>query len=281
MFGSLVVVLPTAHEGGTLILRHGGEEWKFESDTVPPTSISYAAFYGDVEHEVAEVTSGYRLTLTYNLFFDGSLDSQAIVSTPTLISSAHTSLPPNAGSFQDKLSELLSDDTFLPMGGRLGFGLFHEYPFESEPKLERIAEVLKGSDATLMQACRALGLTCVLNVCYQDEQDEDRAVALCDYVPKLGSYGYVEDALWEYVKLLGSRRKVIAANSDSDQATWMEAEEIDVFVHWVTKQTPYNAFESHFIKYGNQASLSHDYGRVCLIVSVGPPGRRGEEPAPI
>ncbi len=62
---------------------HGDEEWKFESDTVPLSSISYAAFYGDVEHEVTEVKSGYRLTLTYNLYFGGSLDSQAIVSTPT------------------------------------------------------------------------------------------------------------------------------------------------------------------------------------------------------
>jgi len=48
-----------------------------ESDTVPLSSISYAAFYGDVEHEVTEVKSGYRLTLTYNLYFGGSLDSQS------------------------------------------------------------------------------------------------------------------------------------------------------------------------------------------------------------
>lgn len=28
-----------------------------------------AAFYGDCEHEVLEVTSGYRITLTYNLYY--------------------------------------------------------------------------------------------------------------------------------------------------------------------------------------------------------------------
>jgi len=291
MFGSLVVVLPTAHEGGALLLRHRGGEWKFECDAVPPSSISYAAFYGDVEHEVAEVTSGYRLTLTYNLHFGKSLDSQAIVSTPSSTSATlYTSFPHNTGSFQDKLSELLSDGTFLPMGGRLGFGLFHEYPFESKPNLERIAEVLKGSDATLMQACRALGLTCILKVCYQDFD----AVALCDYVPDLDG-DYVEDSLWSYLKDQGGER-VMLANSDFDKGV-KEAEEIDLengddddddesprfdaFVHWVTKQTPHNAFESHYIAYGNEAHVSHGYGRVCLIVSVGPPGRRGEKPVPI
>lgn len=30
--------------------------------------ISWAAFYSDCEHEVLEVKSGYRLTLTYNLY---------------------------------------------------------------------------------------------------------------------------------------------------------------------------------------------------------------------
>jgi len=265
-----------------------------ESDTVPLSSISYAAFYGDVEHEVTEVKSGYRLTLTYNLYFGGSLDSQAIVSTPTSISAAlYTSLPPNAGSFQDNLSELLSDDTFLPMGGRLGFGLFHEYPFESEPELERIAEVLKGSDAALMQACRALGLSCVLNVCYQDEEDENRTVALCDFAPNLDG-DLLESEIWEHLKNECGRGVWLAnSDTDTDDEAYAEAEEIDldsrgadlpsldVFVHWVTKQTPYNAFKSHFVTYGNEPSLSHDYGRVCLIVNVGPPGRRGDKPLQI
>jgi hypothetical protein len=31
-------------------------------------SIRWAAFYSDCEHEVLEVTSGHRITLTYNLY---------------------------------------------------------------------------------------------------------------------------------------------------------------------------------------------------------------------
>ena len=33
-----------------------------------PAEIKWAAFYSDCEHEVHEVTSGHRVTLTYNLF---------------------------------------------------------------------------------------------------------------------------------------------------------------------------------------------------------------------
>lgn len=39
-------------------------------------SIHWAAFYGDCEHEVLGVTDGYRITLTYNLYYS-SIDLSA------------------------------------------------------------------------------------------------------------------------------------------------------------------------------------------------------------
>ncbi|THH26453.1 hypothetical protein EUX98_g7738 [Antrodiella citrinella] len=72
MFGSLVIVFPTKHEGGALILRDYDEEWTFDSAKIisehDGLCVGYAAFYSDVEHEVAVVQSGYRVTLTYNLY---------------------------------------------------------------------------------------------------------------------------------------------------------------------------------------------------------------------
>jgi len=35
-------------------------------------SIAYVAFFSDIEHEVAPVISGYRVTLTFNLYIDAS-----------------------------------------------------------------------------------------------------------------------------------------------------------------------------------------------------------------
>jgi hypothetical protein len=77
MFGSLVVVFPSRREGGALILRHGGQEWTFDSAEAvrahDSPAIAYVAFYSDVEHEVTVVRSGYRVTLTYNLYSTGIL----------------------------------------------------------------------------------------------------------------------------------------------------------------------------------------------------------------
>lgn len=67
--GTLVVCLPSVHEGGQLVLRHQGRENVFDwSGEKGQDAIQWAAFYSDYEHEVLEVTSGHRLTLTYNLY---------------------------------------------------------------------------------------------------------------------------------------------------------------------------------------------------------------------
>lgn len=69
-FGSLVVCLPLPHQGGQLAVRHHGQQvvsdWSWDGLARP--SIKWAAFYSDCEHEVLEVTSGHRVTLTYNLY---------------------------------------------------------------------------------------------------------------------------------------------------------------------------------------------------------------------
>lgn len=66
-FGSLVVGLPLAHEGGQLQVRHSGREFTFDWGA-STNAIAWVAFYSDCEHEVLEVTSGHRVTLTYNLY---------------------------------------------------------------------------------------------------------------------------------------------------------------------------------------------------------------------
>jgi hypothetical protein len=67
MFATLVIVLPSDHEGGDLIVRHVGREVTFDQHPRDPSDIAYAAFYADCVHEVRAVASGYRATLVYNL----------------------------------------------------------------------------------------------------------------------------------------------------------------------------------------------------------------------
>ena len=68
MVATLVIVLPSVHEGGELILSHDG--WQYEIPFPGAASgyeLSYAAFYADCQHEVRPLQSGYRLCLTYNV----------------------------------------------------------------------------------------------------------------------------------------------------------------------------------------------------------------------
>ena len=71
MFATLVIVLPSAHSGGELVVRHLGREVTLDLRPEDPSEIGFAAFYADCVHEVRPVTTGYRVTLVYNLRFLG------------------------------------------------------------------------------------------------------------------------------------------------------------------------------------------------------------------
>ena len=55
--------------GGVLRVKHRGEVVDFTWGNTSQQSIQWAAFYGDCEHEVLQVTKGHRVTLTYNLHY--------------------------------------------------------------------------------------------------------------------------------------------------------------------------------------------------------------------
>jgi hypothetical protein len=163
MFGSLVLVFPTPHEGGALLIRHGGKEWTIDSaaelSTAPPSSIGYAAFSSDVEHEVAPVVSGHRITLTYNLHFDD--DGRAPV-TASVSEPAPPLQPAMERSICAAFEALLENPEFLPDGGVLGFGLQHVYQFKDDSRArlrsaqgERCSSV-PGRPLAWVRACAVL-----------------------------------------------------------------------------------------------------------------------------
>jgi hypothetical protein len=68
MVATLVVVLPSPHEGGELIVRHDGQERVIDFGGMEGKfHVHHAAFYADCEHEVRPLRKGYRLCLVYNL----------------------------------------------------------------------------------------------------------------------------------------------------------------------------------------------------------------------
>ena len=109
------------------------------------------AFFGDIEHEIAPVTSGHRITLTYNLYFD---DGGPVSGNDAVTGDLIPPQPPNQEGFRETFKALLENPEFMADGGTLAFGLRHVYRIKKSPN--HVYDVLKGSDA-VYQSVRALG----------------------------------------------------------------------------------------------------------------------------
>jgi predicted 2-oxoglutarate/Fe(II)-dependent dioxygenase YbiX len=140
MVGTLVVTLPSRYAGGELTVQHNGEWKAYRGSTA---ALSLAAFYADCRHEVLKVTSGYRITLTYNLLMHGD-----------------TSRPDGDDGTVGELADLLREHFSTPVpryyGGpaahppnRLVYLLDHEYT----PRALKWSR-LKGSDASRVSLLR-------------------------------------------------------------------------------------------------------------------------------
>ena len=68
MVGSLVVTLPSTHTGGALVVEHGSQVATYR----PKTALTFVAFYSDCRHQVRPMSSGYRVSLTFNLLLQGA-----------------------------------------------------------------------------------------------------------------------------------------------------------------------------------------------------------------
>jgi hypothetical protein len=84
MVGSLVVELPSRHEGGALVVQHHREKKVFRGAAREPKDLSLLAFYADCHHEVKPVDAGYRITLTYHLLYRGAAEARAPLHRPAV-----------------------------------------------------------------------------------------------------------------------------------------------------------------------------------------------------
>ncbi|OIW30426.1 hypothetical protein CONLIGDRAFT_699866 [Coniochaeta ligniaria NRRL 30616] len=76
MVGTMVVCLPSQHQGGAVNLSFKSEERSFATGPASDWDMTTLAWYSDVTHEIAKLTDGYRLVLTYKLIqTDGTAGS--------------------------------------------------------------------------------------------------------------------------------------------------------------------------------------------------------------
>ena len=277
MFGSLVVVFPTPHEGGALLLRHHGHEWMFdfgrELAAEHQPSIGYVAFFSDVEHEVAPVISGHRVTLTYYLYFDNGREPSS--KGPA---SEHRSLSRavNENAFREAFQGQLENPEFLPQGGTLAFGLRHIYPIDrwNRRPLEHIYGVLKGSDAVVYQTVRALGFQPVLYLFHE--------WATPHYFPEAA----VIDNVMDFNGLCNPELEVDiikAIRCEGGIVVCKEGWEIDPKrgyespekIEWATPVTTFNRQKGTYTALdGSKATVQVEYADLCLFVRIGKAGER-------
>ncbi len=139
MVATLVVMLPSIHSGGELVIDDAGHEQTYVGSR---DDLVLVAFYADRRHEVRPVRSGYRVTLTFNVLSTGPSPAAAAGPVATLAS---------------QLTEHFTTNITSPYGARdlgapvrLAFLLDHEYTQNGLTKGR-----LKGEDAERVATLRA------------------------------------------------------------------------------------------------------------------------------
>ncbi|KAF8630097.1 hypothetical protein AX17_005495 [Amanita inopinata Kibby_2008] len=264
MFGSLVITYPTLYQGGALIIRQDDKEWTVDSSRLlsghEEPYITYVALYSDVEHEVSLVTSGYRVTITYNLYLDDPV--------PELPDTLST----GGSAFKSTFEALLNDPEFLPDGGYLGFGLEYSYPLpvpeDDGTSLDDVVDYLKGSDAEIWQVANEL----LLDVSVWSLIEGDGFQMMCEGILpgyagfRLGRYDFHPEIDIEDWLVDEHNAKVI-------QGSCMDPDR-DFNLSWVTMPAKENKNKLMYTAYGNEPSLTFAYNSICIVVQIGKPGKR-------
>ncbi|PSN71412.1 hypothetical protein BS50DRAFT_608305 [Corynespora cassiicola Philippines] len=236
-FGSLVVSLPCHHEGGQLVIRHDRHS----------SSVQWAAFYSDCEHEVKEVTKGHRITLTYNLCFAPGVGDVACKN-PTLNSK---SLP-----LYRKIKEALAEPSFMKDGGYLGVMCYHAYAHSTVEGYRKFPSVLKGSEMAVYSIFESLGLDVQVRPVLALNKQACRALE--DKPPG---------------NLIGRKMQKLIINKQSVYDEHMMEFLLDKFdgewleVNWLTDRRQRNV-GLVYCAWGNEYSVEYMYTYAALIVCV-------------
>ena len=273
MFGSLVIVFPIPHEGGEFVLRQGGNEWtvdfaKIISEAEQQPCVGYVIFFSDIEHEILKVRSGDRVTLTYNLYFaPESRASIPSVSTPS----------PYEKFLALSLYMLMSDETVMPNGGYLGFGLRHQYPTAVGMHVNVFRDHLKGPDAMLVRALSSLGVTWDIrafspDVTYDASYLHKRIVAMT----RDGELEELGRRLEEgSPMIMGPDAEAVQLTSISGNPPYYsEISYLRAFAPLTHVEDMACSVHSTFVTYGNDAEVHHLYNALCVVVDLPRPAER-------
>ncbi len=164
MLGTLVVCLPSQFSHGAFVVKHHGVFQTYDwsraiREQAEPARIHWAAFFGDVDHQIEEVWGGLRVTLTYLLRRAADAGNEA---------APERDLGELNTLVRQKLRGLLDDRRFLASSGTLAFPCSHLYHQDArfqrkqKPLSRQTVSALKGRDHDVAAAAMAEGLEVTL-----------------------------------------------------------------------------------------------------------------------
>ncbi|KAM7197776.1 putative 2og-fe oxygenase family protein [Naviculisporaceae sp. PSN 640] len=277
-FGSLVVCLPAAHSGGELVVRHNGKTMVFDwGSSGDAQQVQWAAFYSDCEHEVLQVQSGQRVTLTYNLYA-GTSPSDPLTQAPPIDKGLQLPLA-------QYLKNILSNKDFMPEGGNLGFYATHAYPHSSSVFQAEIRSAterkttppLKGIDRALWQTAKALGCRVILrpavNFVFESSDDDDDDDV--EYDSDDNEIVPARVPVQAIGRRLGFSVNNYRVENRDDLVSVLEHDYNDYGVRYQNFEWLNGPREENqepalaYIAYGNEASVDYLYSYCTILISVG------------
>ncbi|KAK3628600.1 hypothetical protein LTR22_022285 [Elasticomyces elasticus] len=253
--------------GGGLSVRHRGHQTVFDWAANSATSIQWAAFYSDCEHEVHEVTFGDSITLTYNLFLVPRADLQA---------GRPHGLNVSALPLAQLLKQALHGPRFMTSGGELGIYLAHRYPHTHTELSKLLPSCLKGADMAAYEVARSLKLahtlittseesmTAFADESYEESYEEDNHGNL-----PLDEEGGVLDAYGTYhphLMAFEANHEVIEECDRSKDVDMNCVMYSGRFV-WLNEPT-HTELSRAGLRYGNEAELSLAYTSAALLMRI-------------
>ena len=190
MLGSLIVVLPSAHKGGTLIVSHHGEKKVYKTRDRDLKKLKFLGLYSDCHHEIKKVTEGYRVALTYNITI-APTDSSKMLSNHYFDESDIDKLKTSIKYYFDSSLEVSS----YPGGEtkkenkKLVYLLEHQY---TQNGLS--SEMLKNGDYLKFNALKQIADTLELNIFLALVDIHE--VWSCEYNSDFTSYGRKDYGYW-------------------------------------------------------------------------------------
>ncbi|KAL8720030.1 MAG: hypothetical protein Q9225_003046 [Loekoesia sp. 1 TL-2023] len=245
--------------GGTLRVKHRGQTIDFDWAHVRVDSIEWAAFYGDCEHEVLEVSEGHRVTLTYNLYYSWTGDPNNRVHLTR-------QLP-----LYSIVHDMLKEPTFLQKGGLLGFFCHHQYAHAHGSGRKSLPHAFKGVDLAVYSVFHSLRLKVGIHPIIKNKSENMGGMSKQELME--GTYGEREG---DHVELfLEDLDKLPNEDYEYDGP---DEEEYRTIVGTRLHGPTFDPDEDEFNEYGNQAELNYQFSAAAIIVVVPPSSGRLSPP---